>query len=87
MPNQNNFRSFPLFNDVEDKELQTHNRAAILVNIFEDNYVTDDKGVGMVSDNGTLIIIGYMAKIKEEERAVVIKEFVKLANERGFKIA
>lgn len=87
MPNPNNFRSFPLFNDVEDKELQAHNRAAILVNIFEDNYSKDEKGIGMVSDNGTLIIIGYMSKIPETDRKPVIDEFIKQANERGFKIA
>lgn len=83
----NNFHSFPLFNDVEEVELRTHNRAAIMVNIFEDGYSKDNKGVGKVSDRSTLLIIGYMNKIPEGERKETINEFVRQANKRGFEIA
>lgn len=77
----NNYRGYDLFNDFEDKALQTRNRAVILTNILQDNFRD-----GKISPNGAGLVVGYTNAISEAERKEVVQEFVKQANQRGFKI-
>lgn len=61
---------YPLFNDVEDKELQIRNRATILANIIEDNLYDD---TGVVTQAGMMYSLGYWDCIPEEEREAIYK--------------
>lgn len=61
---QNNYRGFGLFNEVEDKELQSYNRGRILVNIMEDNS-DKDRNVNM---KGVALVAGYFQQIPQEDR-------------------
>lgn len=76
------FNGFSLFNDIEDDQLRTRNRAVILTNIMEDGCLK-----GKVKAKAALLIMGYFNCIPDEERDVTRKEFIKQAGERGFQIA
>lgn len=78
----NAYKGYDLFTDFEDKALQTRNRAVILTNILQDNFRD-----GKVSPNGAGLVVGYTNAIPEAERKEVVQEFIKQANQRGFKIA
>lgn len=75
------FKGFSLFNDIEDLELRKRNRAVIMVNLLADNF-----SQGKIEARGSLLIIGYMSKVPTEDRKELVDEFVRQANERGFKI-
>lgn len=78
----NNFKGFALFNDVEDQDLRTYNRARVLSNIFED-HSKDAK----ITPKGAAVFLGYFQQVPEQERAIVQQKFVSLMAERGFRIA
>lgn len=73
MQNNNEFKGYSLFNDLEDKDLQVHNRARILINIMEDHAVGRN-----VNGTGALLAYGYFASIPEAERADVHTKFAEL---------
>lgn len=75
------YKGFSLFTEIEDKALQLRNRAAIMVNMLEDNFFK-----GKVSGKGASLLIGYVSAIPAKDRKDLMQEFVKQANERGFKI-
>jgi hypothetical protein len=79
----NNFRGFPLFNDVPDLALKSHNRAAIMTNIAEDHQTSDKK----INVKGASLLIGYFQSIPETERKALAASFAKTMTERGFAIA
>jgi hypothetical protein len=79
MQTEKQFKGFDLFNDIEDKDLQRHNRAAILTTILE-KFHRD----GKVSAQGASVTLGYFNCIPEAERIDLLKEFVKAAAQRGF---
>lgn len=82
MQNQNDtVQGYPLFNEITDVELQRRNRAVIMTNLLEDNWDS-----GKVSGKGVALQIQYMNAIPPAERKDLLDEFVKQANERGFKI-
>lgn len=76
---RNNYHGFNLFNDIEDEELRTRNRAVVLANIYQDN--SKD---GKTTPKGATTILGYFASIPEGERGAVQKKFVESMAERGF---
>lgn len=76
---QSNFKGFSLFNDVEDEQLQTFNRARILVNIAQDN--TKDK---KITFKGSALVLGYFNSIPEKCREAVKNEFAKLMQKEGY---
>lgn len=80
MQNQNEFKGFSLFNDIEDVELRNRNRAIILANIMEDNLTAKKK----VTGKGGSLIIGYFLNVPEGERKSVRDRFAKAITERGF---
>lgn len=77
--NKNEYKGFSLFNDVEDKELQTRNRAVIMCNIVEHN--TKDK---KITPRGAGLALGYFSSIPAEERKGVEEKFEELIKGAGY---
>lgn len=75
----NEFKGFSLFNDIEDKALQTRNRAVIMTNIVEQ--FTKNK---LITPKGTALVMGYFNCIPEVERKDVMNQFEVQMKERGF---
>lgn len=73
------YKNYPLFTDIEDKALQTRNRAVIMANIAEAN--TKNK---LISPKGAALIIGYFDCIPEADRAGVQAAFEQQVVERGY---
>lgn len=73
------YKNYPLFSDLEDKALQTRNRAVIMANIVEAN--TRAK---KVSPKGAALILGYFNNIPEEDRAAVHEAFEQQVKDRGY---
>ncbi len=64
------FKGFALFNDIEDYELRTRNRAVVLGNMVEDN--TREQ---RITPQGAALVLGYFAKVPSDEREDVQKLF------------
>ena len=79
MQNKNEYKGYSLFNDVEDKELQTRNRAVIMRNIVEHN--TRDR---RITPKGAGLALGYFNSIPLEERKEVEKKFEELIKGDGY---
>lgn len=77
--NNNEYRGFSLFNDVEDKELQLRNRAVVMSNIAE-QYTTAKK----ITLKGASLVLGYFDCIPNEERKELQTKFEITMKERGF---
>ncbi len=77
----NEFKGLSLFNDIADAQLQTNNRAAVLTNVFQDNYRN-----GKVSPKGASLLLGYFDKIIPSQRKQVQEQFVITMKERGFEL-
>ena len=80
MQNQNEFKGYSLFNDIEDFDLRNRNRAVILANIMEDNLTAKKK----VTGKGSTLILGYFLNVPEVDRKSVRDKFAKAITERGF---
>lgn len=75
--NNNEFKGYSLFNDLEDKALQIYSRARTLVNIMEDHAVGKD-----VSGAGLLLCMGYFKSLPENERQGVHEKAEELLKTR-----
>jgi hypothetical protein len=85
MQNQNNeFKGFSLFNDIEDAELRTRNRSVVMCNIAEDHV---DRKTKRISPKGAALILNYFANIPAEEREIAKNKFAEDMNVRGFALA
>lgn len=80
-----NYKGYALFNDVEDVNLRTRNRAVVMANMYEDYPEPNAKGA--VSKKGALLIFGYMDAIPANERNATLKEFYQQMEARGYKEA
>lgn len=78
-----NYRGFGLFNDVEDKGLQSYNRARILVNMMEDNEALNADGERGVSVKGAALVSGYFMQVPEADREQVRDEVERILTEKG----
>lgn len=78
-------KGYSLCVDVEDKELQLHNRANILANIYEDN--KDKRDPNKTSGRGMCNIISYMNALPPEDRGNVLNKFYSVMQERGYQVA
>lgn len=76
---QNNYKGFDLFNDVEDQELKTRNRAVVLANIAE-NHIKDRR----INAKGISLVLGYFNQIPMHEREIVKDRFKADMISRGF---
>ncbi len=82
MMNENQFKGFELFKDIDDVALRTRNRAVVLANIAEDN-----TKARRISLKGVNLILGYFSAIPENERAVARTAFQDHMQERGYVVA
>lgn len=73
------YKGYSLFKDVEDKELQSRNRAVILCNIIEQNTEKN-----RISTRGAALALGYFDAIPEAERRSVNTKFEAMLVERGY---
>ena len=78
----NNYKTLPLFNDIEDEELQSRNRAVIMANIAE-TYTRN----GKITPKGAVMILDYFNCIPTEQRDGLYKEFEQRMKERNFVVA
>lgn len=77
-----NYKGFSTFDDVEDKTLQTYNRARVLTNIAQDHTKNN-----RITPKGAGLILGYFAQIKAEDRNAVQTRFTELMLNSGFQLA
>lgn len=77
----NDFKTYSLFNDIDDVELRNRNRAVVLANIAEDHI---DRKSKRVSIKGANLILGYFANVPEEDREDVKNKFSDNMKQRGF---
>lgn len=75
----NEINGFALFNDVEDKALQSFNRGRVLANMFIDNQQD-----GKANRKGAALIITYFSAIPVHERAATQAEFLNSMKKEGF---
>jgi hypothetical protein len=82
-PNQKNneFKTFSLFNDVEDPTLRNRNRAVVLANIAEAN---TDRKTKRINVKGSTLILGYFNCVAEDDRHSVMTQFSENMKSRGF---
>lgn len=79
--NDNTYKGFSLFNDIEDAVLRLRNRAVVLANIAEDN--TKDR---LISPKGAGLVLGYTSKLPKEDVASVTESFKNEMIRRVFKL-
>lgn len=79
MQNQNEYKGYSLFNDIDDVTLRNRNRGVVLANIAEGN--TKDK---KVSPKGASLILGYFSNILPAERRSVQDCFVESMRSKGY---
>lgn len=79
--NDNTYKGFSLFNDIEDAVLRLRNRAVVLANIAEDN--TNNR---LISPKGAGLVLGYTSKLPKEDVASVTESFKNEMIRRGFKL-
>lgn len=79
--NDNTYKGFSLFNDIEDAVLRLRNRAVVFANIAEDN--TKDL---LISPKGAGLVLGYTSKLPKEDVASVTESFKNEMIRRGFKL-
>jgi hypothetical protein len=83
MTQENNYKGFDTFNDIEDINLRNRNRAVVMANLCEDNKNKE----GRVSGKGAALVLGYYAAIPIDERDDVLKRYKENMEQRGFVIA
>lgn len=81
MTQENNYKGFSLFNDIEDEVLRNRNRAVVLANISEDN--TKNK---KITPKGAALVLGYFSQIPAEDRADTTERYKINMQQRGFVI-
>lgn len=79
MADNNTFKGFCLFNDVEDVALRTRNRAVVLTNI-----ATMNAKNRKITPSAASLILGYFNQVPQEERLTVKNAFMTRMNEEGF---
>lgn len=84
MQNQNEFKGFSLFNDIEDIDLRTRNRSVVMANMAEDHI---DRKTKRVSPKGAALILNYFSLIPTEERNAAKESFAQDMTSRGFALA
>lgn len=78
---KNDFKGYPLFNDIEDKALQTRNRAVIMANIAEANTKKN-----LMTPKGAFLILSYFDSLPAEDKKDVETAFKQNLKERGYSV-
>lgn len=81
MQDQNEFKGFSLFNDIEDAALRTRNRSVVMTNMAEDHMNRKTK---RINPKGAALILNYFANIPMDERNAAKELFTKDMASRGF---
>ena len=81
MTKYNDFKTYSLFNDIEDTQLRNRNRACVLANMAEDHI---DRKSKRVSVKGANLILGYFNCVPDAERGEVMEKFSDNMKSRGF---
>lgn len=76
--NNNKWKGYSLFNDVEDFELRSRNRGVVMANIFEE-HLRD----GVLSPVKAGLILEYFSRIPPTERSLAKDMFEAMLLERG----
>jgi hypothetical protein len=84
MQNQNEYKGFSLFNDIEDIVLRMRNRSVVMCNMASDHA---DKRTKRINPKGASLILNYFASIPVAERDDVKNLFAKEMETRGFILA
>lgn len=74
-----NYKTLPLFSDIEDKSLQSRNRAVIMANVSE-QYTKK----GKITAKGAALVLGYFNNIPMEDRKNVEECYRNAMKERGY---
>lgn len=74
----NDYKGFPLFNDVEDTDLRNRNRAVILTNIALAH--TKNR---KITPGGASLILNYFNEVQPEDRKDVQNRFVQQMQSEG----
>jgi hypothetical protein len=83
MENNNEYKGYSLFNDIEDNVLRTRNRAVTLANMAE-SHMTPKK---QITPKGAATMLKYMELIPAEERTPVTERFIQAMQERNYVLA
>lgn len=73
-----NYKGMPLFNDVEERSIQTNNRAAVMANTMQEH-----SQKSKVSPRGLSLILGYFNELPVFDRAAVNEAFKEQLVQRG----
>lgn len=79
----NEFKGYSLFNDIEDVELRSRNRAVTLCNIAEAHTNKEKR----ITHGGAALMIRYTEQIPEQERKDVVIKMQHFMKERGYELA
>lgn len=79
----NEFKGYSLFNDIEDENLRSRNRAVTLCNIAEAHTNKEKR----ISPGGAALMIRYTEQVPEQERKGVLEKMVVFMKERGYELA
>ena len=75
----NNYKTLPLFSDIEDPALRTRNRAVIMANVSEQHTKKNKLTV-----QGVALVLGYFTSIPEDERKDLYDAYVEQMRSRGY---
>lgn len=78
----NEYKGFSLFNDIDDAALRTRNRAVTLCNIAEAHTNKEKR----ISPGGASLMIRYTEQIPQEERKEMLSKMVVFMKERGYEL-
>lgn len=73
------YKGYALFDEIEEQELRVRNNAVTMANIFEDNLLGKT-----ISPKGGGLLLGYFDKVKDFDKALVVKAFRNSMKERGY---
>lgn len=79
----NEFKGYSLFNDIDDADLRSRNRAVTLCNIAEAHTNKEKR----ISPGGAALMIRYTEQIPDQERKSVLEKMVGFMKERGYELA
>jgi len=72
------YEGYPLFKDVEDRELRVRNMATTMANIYEDSAVK-----GRINAKAMSLLAGYLKNVSKEDRRETYSLFSQLLKTRG----
>ena len=78
----NEYKGYSLFNDIEEDALRIRNRAVVMANIAE-MHTKQQK----VTAKGAALLVGYFTLVPDVEKKTVMERFGEFMKERGYALA